>query len=94
MVEHSTSAQAMISQLGSSSPVAGSVPTARSPEPASDSVPVSLCPSSARTLSLSHSKINIKKKTKKIKEGQGELFPPLQLLLGLSTVWAITNLLI
>ena len=48
------SAQVMISQFMSLSPASGSVLTAQSLEPASDSV--SLCPSPARTLSLS--KIN------------------------------------
>ena len=37
-VKRPTSAQVMISQLGSSSPVSGSVLTAQSLEPASDSV--------------------------------------------------------
>ena len=55
-VEHPTSAQVMISRSVSSSPVSGSVLTAQSLEPASDSVCLSLCPSPARTLSLS--KIN------------------------------------
>ena len=53
-VERPTSAQVMILQLVSSSPVSGSVLTARSLEPASDSVSPSLsAPSSAHTLSLS-----------------------------------------
>ena len=55
-----TLAQVMISQSVSSSPASGSVPTARSLEPALDSVSVSrslsLCPSPTRVLSLS--KIN------------------------------------
>ena len=49
-----TSAQVMISRSVGSSPPSGSVLTAWNLEPASDSV--SLCPSPARTLSLS--KIN------------------------------------
>ena len=40
-VEHPTSAQVMISQLVSSSPASGSVMTAQSLEPASDSVSLS-----------------------------------------------------
>ena len=39
-----TSAQVMILQSMSSSPTSGSVPTAQSLEPASDSVSISLCP--------------------------------------------------
>ena len=62
--KHLTSAQVMISQsVGSSA--SGSVLTAQSLEPASDSVSSSLCPFPAHTLSLSVSKINkckIKKK--------------------------------
>ena len=55
--------QAMISQLMSSSPASGSVLTTQSPEPASDSVSPSLCPSPAHALclSLSLSKTNFKK---------------------------------
>ena len=56
-VECPTSAQVMISRSGSSSPTSGSVLTARSPELAWDSVPLSLCPSPAHTLfplSLKH----------------------------------------
>ena len=41
-VEHPTSAQVMISRFVGSSPVSGSVLTAQSPEPASDSVSPSL----------------------------------------------------
>ena len=48
-----TSAQVMISWLVSSSSVSGSVLTAPSLEPASDSVSLSLCPSHVRALSLS-----------------------------------------
>ena len=47
------SAQVMISRFVGSSPVWGSVLTAQSPEPALDSVSVSLCPALAHTLSLS-----------------------------------------
>ena len=57
-VERPTSAQVMIAQLMGSSPASGSVLTARSSEPASDSVSLALCPSPAHALSLS--KINIK----------------------------------
>ena len=60
---HPTSAQVMISRFLSSSPASGSVPTAQSLEPASDSVFPSLSapPPLTLTLSLSLSKINIKK---------------------------------
>ena len=51
-VEHPTSAQVMISQSVSSSLALGSMLTTQSLEPASDFVS-SLCPSSARSLSLS-----------------------------------------
>ena len=65
LVKCPTSAQDMISQFVSSSPASGSVLTARSLEPAVDSVSPSLCPSPvcAVSLSLSLSKIiNTKKK--------------------------------
>ena len=52
-IERPTSAQVMISQVVGSSPVLGSVLSAQSLEPASDSVSPSLCPSPAHTLSLS-----------------------------------------
>ena len=52
-VERPTSAQIMISRFVGSSPVSGSVLTARSLEPASDSVSPSLCPSPAHTVSRS-----------------------------------------
>ena len=53
-VKHPTSPQVMLSQSVSSSPAWGFVLTAQSLEPASDlSLPVSLCPSPAHTLSLS-----------------------------------------
>ena len=64
-VERPASAQVMISQSVSSSPASGSVLTARSLEPASDSVSPSLCPSPTHALSLSVSEININKKKKK-----------------------------
>ena len=59
-VERPTSAQVMISQLVSSSPASGSVPTAQSLEPASASVSPSLSvpPPLMLCLSLSLSKIN------------------------------------
>ena len=59
-VKRPTSAQVRISRSVGSSPASGSVLTARSPEPVSDSVSLSLCPSPAHTLSLS--KINKRKK--------------------------------
>ena len=53
-VECLTAAQVVISQSMGSSPVLGSVLTAQSLEPASDSVSPSLCdPAPTRTLSLS-----------------------------------------
>ena len=55
-VKRPTLAQVMISQFVSSSPALDSVLTARSLEPASDCVSLSLCPSPIHTLSLS--KIN------------------------------------
>ena len=61
-VKHPTSAQVMILRLMGLSPASGSMLTAQSPEPALDSVSPSVCPSPAHTLSLSLSKINIKKK--------------------------------
>ena len=54
-VKRPTLAQVMISQSISSSPASGSVLTAQSLEPASDSVSPSLCPSSTHALSLSAS---------------------------------------
>ena len=59
-VEHPTLAQVMISRLVSSSPTSGSVLTAQSLEPASDSVSSSLSAPPLLILSLSLSKINIK----------------------------------
>ena len=52
-VERPTSAQVMISWFMGSSPASGSVLTAQSLEPASDSVASSLCPSHAYSLSIS-----------------------------------------
>ena len=51
-VKQPTSAQVMISRLEGSSPVSGSVLTAQSLKPASDSVSPSLCPSPTQALSL------------------------------------------
>ena len=58
LVKRLTSAQVMISWFVSSSPMSGSVLTAQSLEPASDSVSAS----PAHLLAHSLSKINIKKK--------------------------------
>ena len=60
LVKHPTSAQVMISQFAGLSPASGSVLTAQSLEPASDSVSPSLSavPLLMLTLSLSLSKIN------------------------------------
>ena len=57
-VKHPTSAQVMISQFVSSSPTSGSVLTAQSLEPASDSVSPSLSAPPPLALCLSLSKIN------------------------------------
>ena len=57
-VRHPTSAQVMISQSVSSSPASGSVLTAQSLEPVSDSVSPSLCSSPIHALPVSVSKIN------------------------------------
>ena len=57
-VKRPTSAQVMISRSVSSSPASGSVLTAQSLEPVSDSVSPSLRPSPIHALSLSVSKIN------------------------------------
>ena len=64
-VEHPTSAQVVISRSVSSSPASGSVLTARSLEPASDPVSLSLSAPPPLMLCLSLSKINIKKRIKK-----------------------------
>ena len=68
-VKRPTSAQVLISQVVNSSPTSGSVLTARSLEPASDSVSPSLCPSPARTLSLSLKNESTLKKLIKKKNG-------------------------
>ena len=64
--KHPTSAQVLISQFVTSSPALGSVLTAQSLKPASDSVSPSLCVPTplvlSLSLSLSLSKINIFKK--------------------------------
>ena len=62
-VKHLTSAQVMISKFVGLDPISGSVLTAQNLEPASESVSLSVFPSPAHTLclSLSPSKINIKK---------------------------------
>ena len=60
-VKSLTSAQVIISLLVSLSPVSGSVLTAQSLEPASNSVPLSLTPH-ALALSVSQKYINIKKR--------------------------------
>ena len=57
-VKRLTSAQVMISWFVGLSPTSGSVLTAQSLEPASDSVSPSLCLSPVHALSLSLSKIN------------------------------------
>ena len=60
-VTRPTSAQVMISWFVGSSPVSGSVLMAQSPEPASDSVPPSLCAPPPHVLCLCQ-KINFEKK--------------------------------
>ena len=62
-VQRPTSAQ--VSRSVSSGPASGSVPTARSLEPALDSVSPSLYPTPVRALSLSQKEINIKKNQNK-----------------------------
>ena len=57
LVEDLTLAQVMTSPLVSWSPKEGSVLTAQSLEPASESISVSLCPWPAHTFSLSLSQI-------------------------------------
>ena len=66
-VKRPTLAQVTIWQFVSSSPAWGSVLTAQSLEPASDSVSPSLCPFPACALSLKKL-INVKKKIKKEKK--------------------------
>ena len=68
LVQWPTSAQVMISWFVSLSPTSGSVLTAQSLEPASDSVSPSLSAPPPLTLCLSVSKINIKKFLKRKKE--------------------------
>ena len=63
LVKCPTLAQVMMSQFIDLSPASGSVLTAQSLKPTSDSVSPS--PSAPRLLSLTLSKINIKKKKKK-----------------------------
>ena len=78
-VKRLTSAQVTISRSVSSSPASGSALTARSLEPASDSVSLSLCPSPAHALSLSVSKIskhlkkNVKKKSHRDMQRNGRV---------------------
>ena len=60
LVKHPTSAQVMIWRFVGWSPMSGSVPTARSLEPASDSVSPSLSAPSLLTLSLPVSTMNVK----------------------------------
>ena len=67
-VKRPTSTQVMISQFVSSSPASGSVLTAQSLEPASDSVSPSLSAPPLLTLCLSLSKINVKKKNEDEKD--------------------------
>ena len=62
VVERPTSAQVMISQFVSSSPASGSVPTARSPEPALRSVSPSLSAPPPLVLFLSRINKHLKKK--------------------------------
>ena len=70
LVKCPTLTQVMISQLVGSSPASGSVLTARSPEPASDSVSPCLSAPLPLVLCLSLSKLNIKKINKKMKKIQ------------------------
>ena len=64
-VKRPTSAQVMSSQFMGSNPALGSVLTARSPEPASDSVSPSLSAPPQLVLCLSFSQIYINMKTVK-----------------------------
>ena len=64
-IKHPTLAQIIISRFVGSSPALGSVLTARSLDPASDSVSPPLSAPPLLTLCLCLSKINIKKKEKK-----------------------------
>ena len=66
-VKCATSAQVMVSQFVSSSPMSGSVLTAWSLEPALDSVSLPLCPSLALSLKIYKHKTIKKKRMVKIK---------------------------
>ena len=68
-----TLAQVMISHFLSSSPTSGSVLTAQSLKPASDSVSPSLCPSPTHTVSLSLFLSKIVKHLKKFKKRENVL---------------------
>ena len=70
-VKHLTSARVMISWFVGWSPVSDSVLTARSLEPASDSVFPCLFAPPQLTLSVSQKLINIEKQLKKIKSKRG-----------------------
>ena len=61
LVKRPTSARIIISQCGGSSPMSGSVPTAQSLEPASDSVSPSPCAAPVLALCLS---VSLKNKIK------------------------------
>ena len=69
-IKHPTLAQVMILGFMGLSSASGSVLTAHSLEPASDSVSLSLSPSPTHTLSVLLSKINIKKTKQKTKRKQ------------------------
>ena len=70
-VEHPTPAQVMISQLVSSSPASGSVLTAQSLEPASDSVSLSpSAPTHSHSASVSLKNKQTLKKKKKVSSGR------------------------
>ena len=77
-VEHLTSAQVMISLLMSSSPASGSVLTAQSLEPASDSVSPSLSVPPLLTLCLClKNKWTLKKRSNNLEKPRGSIFPTL-----------------
>ena len=61
LVKHLTLAQVVMWQFVGSSPASGSVLTAQSLEPASDSVSSRLCPSPTPAQALSVSNLNIRK---------------------------------
>ena len=88
-VERPTSAQVMISWFMTLSPTSGSVLTAQSLEPASDSVSPSLPDPPPLMLYLSLSKINIKK----IKKNKVYLFSRSWVLEVISNHWATITLL-